>query len=105
MRELHFMYRMSLSFSAPASRHEYTLKCFPQSDEMQKVEEMTIQMEPKNVSFDRNVRKTRSTSFVSCDSFGNKTLCGMIEQQHQLFQITVKGVAKTGLLPGRNAKE
>lgn len=105
MRELHFMYRMSLSFSAPASRHEYTLKCFPQSDEMQKVEEMTIQMEPKNVSFDRNVRKTRSTSFVSCDSFGNKTLCGMIEQQHQLFQITVKGVAKTGLLPGRYAKE
>lgn len=105
MKELHFTYQMSLAFSEPASRHEYTLKCFPQSDETQRITGMTIQLEPKNICFDQKIRQTRTSSFVSCDSFGNKTLCGTIEQEHRLFQITVEGTAETELLPGRKAKE
>lgn len=93
MKELHFIYQMDLAFSEPASRHEYTLKCFPQSDEIQQITGMTIQLEPK------------SRHFVSCDSFGNKTLCGVVERQHQLFEIKVEGTAKTGLAAGRPALE
>lgn len=93
MKELHFIYRMELAFSEPASRHEYTLKCFPQSDEIQRITGMTIQLEPK------------SRHFVSCDSFGNKTLCGMVEKTHRLFEIKVEGIAATGLAQGRPALE
>lgn len=93
MKELHFIYQMSLAFSEPASRHEYTLKCFPQSDEIQQITGMTVRLEPK------------CTHFVSCDSFGNKTLCGVVEKTHRLFQITVEGNVMTGLAAGRPALE
>lgn len=93
MKELHFIYQMDLAFSESASRHEYTLKCFPQSDEIQQITGMTIQLEPG------------STHFVSCDSFGNKTLCGVVERPHRLFEIRVEGEAKTGLAVGRPALE
>lgn len=93
MKELHFIYQMSLMFSAPAIRHKYTLKCFPQSDEVQEIDRFRVLLDPP------------SRNFVSMDSFGNKTLCGEVEQEHLLFRITVEGIAKTGLKPGRAARE
>lgn len=92
MRELHFIYQMSLMFSKPATRHNYTLKCFPQSDEMQQIDSLRILLDPAN----RN--------FTSIDSFGNRTLCGEVEQEHRLFRITVEGQARTGLSTGRSAR-
>lgn len=91
MRKLHFTYRMSLAFSQPVSRHEYTLKCFPQSDELQRITGMTICLEPPG------------KHFVSSDSFGNKTLCGVVEREHTLFGIKVEGDAGAGLSNGRLA--
>lgn len=93
MKKLHFMYQMSLMFSLPATGHKYTLKCFPQSDEVQEIDGIRIFLDPEN------------QNFVSEDSFGNKTLCGEVKQEHLLFRITVEGIAKTGICPGRTAKE
>ncbi|MCD7866218.1 MAG: transglutaminase family protein [Clostridiales bacterium] len=92
MRELHFIYQMSLMFSKPAARHNYTLKCFPQSDEVQKIDGLRILLDPE------------SRNFTSIDSFGNQTLCGEVEQEHRLFRITVEGRAETGLQAGRRAR-
>ncbi|MCC8150047.1 MAG: transglutaminase family protein [Lachnospiraceae bacterium] len=89
MRELRFIYQMSLMFSEPATQHNYTLKCFPQSDEVQEIDGIRILLDPE------------SKNFVSLDSFGNQTLCGVAEQEHRLFRITVQGAARTGLAPGR----
>lgn len=93
MRELHFIYQMSLMFSEPASQHNYTLKCFPKSDEVQQIEGIRVFLDPE------------SHNFTSIDSFGNQTLCGVAGQPHRLFRITVQGQARTGLRPGRAAAE
>lgn len=93
MKRLHFIYQMSLMFSLPASRHNYTLKCFPQTDEVQEITDLHIQMDPPN------------KCFPSQDSFGNRTLCGLVEEEHTLFRITVEGKVKTGLSFGRPADE
>lgn len=84
MKCLHFLYQMSLIFTEPAFNHHFTLKCFPVSDEVQTVERSDVQIYPKNYRF------------MSCDSFGNQTLCGEVPDPHMSFEITVEGDVITG---------
>ena len=85
MRKLHYVYDMRLDFSEPVLKHEYTLKCFPQSDSMQQISAVTIRIQP------------RGKQFTSSDSFGNKTICGVAENRHRRFEVRTEGYAVTGM--------
>lgn len=41
MKELHFTYRMRLSFDPPVEQHRFTLKCVPHSDARQEITALT----------------------------------------------------------------
>ncbi len=81
MRKLNYQYHMQLSFSEPVNRHHFTLRCFPEESERQEIEDQQIHIEPAYVGGVEN------------DSFGNKCIYGMVEQEHTEFLVNVSGNA------------
>ena len=92
MKELHFEYRMKLSFCNPVEKHRFTLKCIPLSDERQKISDLNVEVFPKEfLATDK-------------DSFGNYCIYGYSEGKHDYFSALVSGTARTGLAPWESAK-
>lgn len=92
MRKFRFDYRMELDFSLPAHHHRFSVKCLPASDEMQNVLDCDMKISPEvPLSY-------------SMDSFGNRVLCGLIEQEHTKFEVKLDGTACLGLLPGHEVR-
>lgn len=85
MKELHFRYRMRLSFDTPVEKHRFTLKCVPCSDTRQKISELQTEVYPKEFLSEGR------------DSFGNLCIYGYEEGPHDHFSVEVKGKAVTGL--------
>lgn len=93
MKELHFEYRMKLTFEPQVEKHRFTLKCVPCSDMRQEITNLSVEVYPKE--------------FLSNDedSFGNYCIYGYSEKKHDHFSALVTGTAKTGLAPWETAEE
>ena len=87
MKELHFTYRMRLSFDPPVEQHRFTLKCVPHSDARQEITALTTDVYPKEFLSD------------DTDAFGNHCIYGYSAGQHDHFSVEVTGRARTGLSP------
>lgn len=87
MKELYFEYRMNLKFDSLVKKHSFTLKCIPSSDSRQHIDELQIKVFPNEY-----ISSAR-------DSFGNRTIYGYAEGQHDHFSFCVSGVASTGMSP------
>lgn len=85
MKELHFLYKMKLSFNPPVEKHRFTLKCVPCSSNRQKIKDLMVDVFPKE--------------FLSTyeDSFGNYCIYGSSEGMHDHLSVRVEGKAQTGL--------
>ncbi len=85
MKQLNFLYSMQIQFDEPVTNHRFTLKCIPGTDERQQINNLHIDIHPKE--------------FLSTnqDSFGNTYIYGYEPAEHDNFSIIVTGEAKTGL--------
>lgn len=85
MRELHFKYAMRITFDSEISQHRFTVKCIPESNERQKIDNLVVSVYPnQSLGQDR-------------DSFGNRCILGFSKLPHDRFEIVVEGDAETGL--------
>lgn len=93
MKTLRFRYFMELQFSEPVREHRFTLRCFPQNTQRQKIEDLQVQIMP-NESLSKGM-----------DSFGNLCIYGYAVHPHQQFSVEVTGRAHTGLTASEAAGE
>lgn len=87
MKSLHFQYTMKLLFDSPVSNHRFTVKCIPETNRRQRIEQLAVSVFPDN-----SLSEGR-------DSFGNRCIYGQCEELHSRFEIEVSGEAVTGLMP------
>lgn len=85
LKTLRFTYHMELRFSQPVTGHSFTFRCFPESDDMQKISDVQIDIQPCDWYAD------------STDSFGNRYIYGVNESEHNRLYIGVSGHAQTGV--------
>lgn len=85
MENLVFHYHLKIEFSEPVKNHRFTVKCIPQSDERQIVEEKEVKIFPNE------------SLCESKDSFGNCCVFGNTDMPHSRFEVEVKGHVRTGL--------
>lgn len=92
MKEMHFLYEMTLFFNPPVEQHRFTLKCVPRSNSRQEITDLVVDVFPKE--------------FLATDedSFGNHCIYGSSEGSHDHLSVRVEGNAKTGLAPWEPAK-
>lgn len=79
MGTLNFSYRMELIFSQPVSKHQFTLRMLPGTDERQQVESCKIEISPECVLCEGE------------DTFGNRYVYGEVEHTHEVFCVEVSG--------------
>lgn len=91
MKELHFVYRMTLRYDPPVRSQRFTLRCTPPTTPVQQVHTLDVQVTP------------RVFLSESRDGFGNLCLYGLSEGVIGSFTVTVSGDALTGLAPGETA--
>lgn len=85
MKKLHFEYEMLIEYSVEVSRCNFTIKCFPQDDKRQNIEDVCIDIQPP-------------TSYSwGVDGLGNKQIYGLSGQPHKSFLFRIEGNATTGL--------
>lgn len=84
MKRLQFDYHMKLSFDDYVKNHRFSLKCVPHDTDLQKIENMIVEVYPDNVTSE------------DTDAYGNITLFGYTNELHDSFGFDVKGVAVTG---------
>lgn len=84
LKKVAFDYHLKITFDEPVTRHRFTIRCFPVSDERQEILEMNTSIYPN-----RFLEQT-------VDSFGNRCVYGMQEDSHQLFEVRVSGTALLG---------
>lgn len=87
MKKLHFDYCMQLAYSEQVQKCHFTIKCIPQDTDRQKIEELQIEIEPKD------------SMQTGLDSFGNKMLFGNVMEEHDRFYFRITGTIRTGLAP------
>ena len=85
MKELSFSYMLKIRFSSPVTNHKFTVRCVPQDNERQKIRQIEITVIPED------------SLSSSIDSFGNYCIFGYCSRPHELFEVSVKGLASTGL--------
>lgn len=76
---------MSLKFSNPIKDHYFSLKCMPQSTARQRVEDVSVSINPAEMLMD------------DMDSFGNSLILGHTINPHMNFEVNMRGTAVTGL--------
>lgn len=85
LKTLRFTYHMELRFSQPVTGHNFTFRCFPKTDDMQKISDVQIDIQPCDWYADGE------------DSFGNRYIYGVNESEHNRLYIGVSGHAQTGI--------
>ncbi len=85
MKIVKFDYHLQIKFSQPVTDHRFTVRCFPVSDERQEILEVSQEIFP-------NEFLEKGT-----DSFGNHCVYGNAQKEHEMFDVTLTGMAKTGL--------
>lgn len=84
MKTLHYHYVLRISFDSPVQKHNFTVRCIPQSDARQRVIKNKVHILP-NESLQSQT-----------DSFGNRYIYGKTETPHQLFEVVSDGEIETG---------
>ena len=84
MKTMRFRYHLKIEFDSPVTRHSFTVKCTPQTDERQSITQLAIHILPKEFLCEGR------------DSFGNSYFFGRAEEPHTLFEVEVEGAAQTG---------
>ena len=79
MKKLHFSYHMHSAFDGPVTAHSFTLRCFPKSNELQKIVRIKKEILPADWLCD------------AVDSFGNDYIYGKTERRHDSFFVQVEG--------------
>lgn len=82
MRLLSYYYHMHLQFEEIVTEHHFKLRCFPSSDERQRISHEYIKIRPVHFSSS------------GTDSFGNMCIYGTARQEHKCFAVDVKGNAE-----------
>lgn len=85
MEQLHFRFMTKLDFDSEVKDHHFALKCIPQSNARQRVENCRVEIIP-----DAEV-------FYGTDAHGNKTISGSILTPHDSFEFIVDGTVTTGI--------
>jgi hypothetical protein len=82
MKMASFQYRTEIHFSSPATKHHFLLKIEPPSDNRQKIQRLSWQIEPE------------AMTWQTFDGFGNKALSGCIDAAHDYFCFGIEGSAE-----------
>ena len=85
MRKLRYSYHMELNFELPVNEHHFKLRCFPTSDERQKIFCGRTEIYPAHFSTQER------------DSFGNMCIFGTARQTHDRFSVDVEGTAEVDI--------
>ena len=85
MQKLRYSYHMQLNFEEPVREHHFKLRCFPSSDERQKIFNEHINIYPAHFSSSAK------------DSFGNMCIYGNAIQIHDHFSVDVNGEAEINI--------
>lgn len=84
MKKLQFDYYMQIDYSAVVSKCHFTIKCIPQSNKRQKIEDFVIDIYPPcEYSF-------------GTDGLGNKQVYGVNDSEHYKFYYHISGTVLTG---------
>lgn len=86
MKKLHFDYYMQIDYSEIVSKCHFTIKCVPQSDKRQSIQDVAIDVFPAS-GYSEGV-----------DGLGNKQIYGVNEVPHDTFYYHITGTALTGLM-------
>lgn len=85
MKKLHFAYSMKIEYSFEVTRCNYTIKCFPQTNRRQRIDNVMLSLNP-------------STPYCNgIDGLGNRQIYGTNELPHYMFEFKTEGNALTGL--------
>jgi transglutaminase-like putative cysteine protease len=87
LKTVNFQYQTKLAFSSPASDHRFLLRILPQSDERQRIKNISWHISPQAVVWN------------SSDGFGNEALSGCIEAPHNHFSFGINGTAEISSEP------
>jgi transglutaminase-like putative cysteine protease len=71
-----------MHFSSPASKHRFSLKILPPSDNRQTIRQLSWQIEPEAMAWQTH------------DGFGNQVLSGYIDAAHEYFRFGIEGSAE-----------
>lgn len=93
MKNLFFDYYMQIDYSVVVSKCNYTIKCIPENNIRQKIENIEIDMYPK------------STICYGRDGLGNKQIYGSNDVDHKTFYFHITGNATTGVGVGEEAED
>lgn len=93
VKTLRFTYHMELRFSQPVTDHHFTFRCFPRSDDYQKISDLRMDIEPCDWRAE------------GVDSFGNRYVYGVNTASHSRLYIGVAGMAQTGFSEGISAPD
>lgn len=85
MKQLHFDYRMEISYSVPVDRCYYKIKCIPMNYGTQRLEEY-------HVSFEPDTKYSLGT-----DGFNNSYFYGNEDNTHDRFVFGINGIVTTGI--------
>lgn len=85
MKKLQFDYYMRITYSETVGRCHYTIKCVPPDTDRQRLDEIHIEITP------------RDTFGRSEDSFGNQILYGSVDREHDSFCFRITGNVTTGI--------
>ncbi|MCD7825056.1 MAG: transglutaminase family protein [Clostridiaceae bacterium] len=91
MKTVSFDYHLKIQFSKPVSKHHFMVRCFPSSDERQRILQAEQHILPNEFLEE------------STDSFGNRCVYGNAEEEHDIFEVRLQGMAETGLSPFTSA--
>jgi len=84
LRTVRFQYQTELVFSSPASEHYFLLRILPQSDDRQRIKNLSWRIDPSPAD----------TLWQTVDGFGNNALAGHIRAPHDHFRFGVEGIAE-----------
>lgn len=79
---LEFSYKMNIVFSAPVSRHCFSLRCLPMCTGSQTAESLNIHISPNHLLTE------------TVDGFGNRVLTDRITAPHNAFSAEVSGIVR-----------
>lgn len=84
MKKLHFDYYMQIDYSEAVSKCHFTIKCIPQNNKRQLIEDVEIDIYPPAVYG------------FGVDGLGNRQIYGVNEISHDTFYYHISGNAVTG---------
>ncbi len=85
MKKLHFDYYMQIDYNIEVTRCNFTIKCFPQDNCRQRIENVAVEMFPECVYR------------YGKDGMNNKQIYGLDETGHTMFFFRITGDALVGI--------